>query len=138
MKFSDLQVEAKKLNETRDCGVKALAVVTGISYSEAHAILKRNGRIDRDGTPNAITRKCLRLLGYKTEVVAVKARTVRTLEREINDPYNTYLVWVSCGRHILGMRNGKVVDWTKNRLHRIHKIERVVYVGTERLAASNK
>lgn len=128
MNYEDLQSASKSMHETNDCGVKALAVVAGLSYEEAHAKLARNGRTPRKGTPDVITRKVLSALGYKTEPVIVKAKTVRTLGRELKYRQGAYLVWTSNNRHILAIRDGKVCDWTKGRLHRIHRVEKVVRV----------
>lgn len=38
------------LNEWNDCGVRALALSTGVTYAKAHSLLKAEGRRDRKGT----------------------------------------------------------------------------------------
>lgn len=122
--FKDMQAAAYKMKETRDCAVKAVAFSCDISYEEAHAALKAAGRKNNKGTPNHLTRKVLKQQGFKTEKYEHRAKTVRTLARELRFVRGTFLVWTR--GHILCIKDGKVMDWTKGRLHRITSVERVV------------
>jgi hypothetical protein len=51
---------AEGANETNDCAVRALAVAACIAYADAHAIMARNGRRPRRGTPTDIITKACR------------------------------------------------------------------------------
>lgn len=137
--FKRMQDAAYKLNETRDCAVKATAFACEISYEETHAALKAVGRKHRKGTPNHLTRKVIKKHGLKTEKYEHRAKTVRTLARELRFVRGTFLVWTH--GHILCIKNGKVMDWTKGRLHRVLFVERVVRSEPKpeslRIAANN-
>ena len=139
-KFKKLQGESKAYNENNDCAVKAVAVVTGISYAEAHAALKAEGRKDRDGTYNRDTKAAIKKLGFDCENVpytpfvellhskgwTVKNLTTKTLSRYMKDfikaglieADGTYLV--STNRHILGVDSGQVIDWSESRSLRVN------------------
>jgi len=114
---------SEMLKETKDCAVKAVAMATGVHYVDVHSLMAANGRKTRKGTLNSITYKVLRHLGFKWTGVKFQARTIRTLEREFKHRPGTYLVWVR--QHILVMKDGEVIDWTKNRQYRIQRVEQI-------------
>lgn len=96
------------LNETNDCTVKAVAVVTDTPYKKAHALLKAAGRPNRKGTFHS--KKVCRELGFNVERVdGHGAKTIATLDQHLN-PNKRYLVEVRA--HILAYVNGKIEDWT--------------------------
>ena len=65
-------------------------------------------------------------LGYRVEeTAAYTAKTVTTLERDPLLKQGRYLVSVSRGAHAVAMVDGKVIDWTEGRRHRIHKVWKV-------------
>ena len=125
MTYDVLNKEATKLNEKRDCAVKALALVSGTHYAVVRDMLGKLGRKRGGSTPKWMTYKALRTLGLKTVDVTkcYKSRTIVTLGREMRYRKGKYLV--STSRHILAVVDGKVEDWTKGRRHRVIKIERV-------------
>jgi hypothetical protein len=71
------------------------------------------------------TQRAVSVLGlYALDVSKqYKGRTVRTLEREL-PAGKRFLVYTR--GHVLGVRHGKVEDYTAGRLHRVTKIEEIV------------
>lgn len=121
MTYEELRNESLALRETRDCAVKAVAVVSGLSYRVVHDLFRQCGRKPRKGTPRYITEKVLMKLGLATTDVTkqFKAKTVCTLEREVQAGPR-YLVLTR--GHLLGVRHGRVYDWTAGRRHRIVRV----------------
>jgi hypothetical protein len=118
MNFSDLETQSRVFNETKDCGVKAIAVAMDVPYADAHRALKKAGRVDRDGTYHHMYQLAAKEFGKKFVAVGKKfnAKTVRSLETQLR-PNKRYLILVS--GHALAAANGKIIDWTQGRLHRI-------------------
>jgi len=129
---------SRMMKEKSDCAVKAVAIAAGIHYVDVHGMMASEGRRHRDGTPNPITYSVLEMLGFRLDDVTnkYKARTVRTLGREMKNVSGSYLVWVR--GHILCIRDGEVCDWTNGRLHRIQKIAKVVYDNSLQMAAKDE
>lgn len=126
--FNKLMQSAQAMNETRDCAVKAIAVVGDLSYEDAHTLLELYGRKRKHGTKRYMTRKALKFLDLQTKDVTDQfrdagAKTVRTLGRVIKNKKGTYLVFTAS--HVLAVRDGEICDWTDGRLHRIQGVERV-------------
>jgi len=132
--YQAIHEESEKMNETRDCAVKAVALACSVPYSTAHDELLWLGRVNRRTTPNYLIRQAIKNLGYKLEPFEHRAKTVRTLARELRHTAGTYLVWTP--RHVLCIRGGKVLDWTKGRLNRINRVERVSLQVSESLCAA--
>ena len=123
--YTTLLQDSYALGETKDCSVRALTVVSGRPYREVHEVFRKCGRRHRRGTPRHVTQKAIAALGlYALDVSKqYKGRTVRTLEREL-PAGKRFLVYTR--RHMLGVRHGKVEDYTSGRLHRVEKIEEIV------------
>ena len=118
------------LNEQRDCAVIAITVVTGCSYSEAHAVLAAQGRRSGRGTFTVQTIKALEAMGYTVR---------RWTSKEVADMLQSYpkkgiagitthhprrfpKQWAgkppllfSQNNHISGFRDGELHDWAVNR-----------------------
>lgn len=138
--FQILEAESDRLNERADCSVKAVAIVTGISYKEAHAAMKAVGRKDRQGTRNWQTHDALKALGFKTievdtdDFIAkypsphwdLKNVTTHHMDRfpKAWRDGKTYLF--RCRDHIGAVVNGINHDHTKGRARRIFQIFEVV------------
>lgn len=131
MDFSSLQEASKAHGEKADCAVKAVAVAAGVEYGVAHNLLKKHGRKDRSGTYfDETTRPAMGELGFELvditySVVSRGAKTVRTFGRM--GLAGTFMVRTR--RHILAAKDGKVIDWTDGRMHRILAVYRVVKRG---------
>lgn len=115
-----------EMGDTRFCAVLAVTVACYQDFDFVHKMFEESGRQFRRGTPNTITYKVLKALGRKTKDVTkhYRSRTVTALRREVTSR-DVLLVWVR--GHILCVRDGDILDWTKNRRHRIRKIERVLW-----------
>lgn len=139
MNFELLNQETQKAGETKDCSVKAFAVVTGCSYKEAHWEMKKAGRPDRKGLPllaqgrrvyreedmpdhNERMIAALKRNGFRVQKVSCNSKTVRTLGRNIKSD-GKFLVFVR--RHVLAIKDKKVIDWTNGRCHRIQSVWKV-------------
>lgn len=70
--------------------------------------------------------RAFKLMGYQVEeTMAYRAKTVTTLERDPLLKQGRYLVSVSGGRHAVALVDGKVIDWSEGRRHRIETIWKV-------------
>lgn len=123
MTYQQLRTVSRSMNENRDCAVRAVAIAANVPYRVAHATLKQLGRKNRRGTPNTVTKQAMKNLGFRLEEKFFRAKTVRTLERELRR--GVYLVWVR--GHILAIKNGVVHDWTKGRCHRVKRVIEVIH-----------
>ena len=110
-------------NEHNDCGVKALAIVTGRPYKVAHAELKRLGRKNRRSTLNVILLQAVNNLGKKYKLTdKFKAKTITTLQKELPSR-GVFLVFTK--GHVLACRAGEILDWSEGRRYRIKMILRI-------------
>jgi len=119
--FDELKAEAIPFKENKDCGVKAVAVAFGISYADAHAAMELAGRKHRESSYPEFYHTAAKLFDKKLVAVGKKfyAKTIKTLEREL--PKNRrYIVMVA--NHSVGAADGKIIDWSKGRCHRIQCI----------------
>lgn len=114
-----------RMNEDRDCAVKATALVTDVSYEVAHAALKAQGRKNRCGTYPVQYRSAIAAMGFEVRKVEFKRCTVRTIGAQLRR--GKFLVRVN--RHVLAVVDGKVMDWTDGRLHRVKDVYEVVSKG---------
>lgn len=123
--WSQIQEQSKAFNESADCAVKSLAVATGVDYSEAHSVMKKCGRKDRQRTPRRVLLKAVTKLGFTPVDVTehYTARTIVSLDRETTSRDNLI---VSVAGHSVGVSGGKVIDWSKGSRKRIRSILRIV------------
>jgi len=118
-----IQKDSDSLNEKNDCAVKAVAIVANHPYKCTHRLFEAAGRKSKKGTAFYITKKVLRSLGcHIKQTKQFDARTVRTLEKQL-PAEGRFLIRTS--NHILAVIDGKIIDWTKGRLHRICHIYEV-------------
>jgi hypothetical protein len=110
--------EAEKASEWNDCAVKAFAVAADFPYKKAHALLKAEGREDRQGTYTYQSLRALDLAGFDCEEIEFTnyGKTPISFARNC-DASKTYLVTIR--GHIFTVKGGKVEDWTEGRKHRI-------------------
>ena len=125
-RFSELVSASQKVNERNDCGVKALAVVSGRKYNSARRALAGSGRRSGRGTSIFSMQMSLGAFGLKMEPLSGhamnKAKTIRTLKKVIPSRGN-FLVHVK--GHILAIRGGEIHDWSEDSCRRIKQIWRV-------------
>jgi hypothetical protein len=141
--FKQLHAASSATGDNNDCAVKAISVVTGISYEDAQQRLAAKGRKKGERTYFGKTSEVIKDLGYKLERVDLdekqrqypkskvgsywfKSLTTHHFERfnEVWADGNIYLVQTS--GHIAGVINGTIHDWTKGRSFRIITMYRVV------------
>lgn len=128
MEYTSLQKESNRFGERNDCTVKAYAVVANVSYEEARKEMAKEGRVFRKGLKSdfyAYNNRMLRRLranGFEVEFVGCKSKTVRTLGRNIKSK-DSFLIFTK--GHVLAAKEGKIIDWTEGRCHRILTVWKV-------------
>lgn len=129
MNYEKAQRISAEMNERNDCTVKAIAIACDKPYRMVHAMLKAEGRRDRQGCYLPAQFATFNKLGYKLTEVAGEAPfkfggTVTTLTKRLPSKGN-FVAYVR--GHIIAVKNGKIEDWTEGRRHRIlqvYKVER--------------
>ena len=138
--------------EKNDCFVRALAVASGSSYSDAHQMAKEKfGREDKKGTNNLmIATQMLKMedegleIGGKKLKVSVLGKSriknryklkgeviwrQKTLKSFIqSNPKGTYIVTVA--KHALSVKDGEVLDWGSNKFLPTRKVQAAYEVET--------
>jgi hypothetical protein len=128
---------ATALGETNDCSVKALALVTGCTYEEAHEALRRCGRKNGQGVwvlqnmaPAA------RILGFRLRRMPIRDRLaiIQTYpERDrvlagitTHHPRRFRRAWAAMptmifetSEHVAAFRDGELHDWSVNNAKRV-------------------
>ena len=94
-------------HESRDCAVRALAISADISYTQAHALLKAEGRKDRRGTKFSMSDRALKNSGAKVEHIQHGAGL--TL-RYATLRYNSGRYYVTVRGHALALIDGVIHD----------------------------
>ncbi len=121
--ISDVVEEAPFQNlERSDCAVRAVTAVTGRPRATVYDHFIRNGRRPGRRSANGLAEKVTRQLGFTLEPWEVKARTIRTLERELPSK-GAFLIEVR--GHMLAVVDGETRDWSSGRRHRIMNVWRV-------------
>jgi hypothetical protein len=114
--------------ERFDCTVIALTATTGLDYDTVHAAMAAGGR--KNGKRFAFDDKGQAIakgLGFELQTLdrsEYSAKTMRSVERDRKLQAGAYIVRVR--GHVAALVDGKVIDWSEGRLHRIVKIWRVV------------
>lgn len=94
--------------ETNDCAVIALAMVSGIGYDKAHALLARMGRRPKRGTKTSMIREALKNLG---EVVELPIALFNgTLAYRLSTLPKTGRFFLCAGGHANAFVNGVLYD----------------------------
>lgn len=149
--YQSLRKDSISFGERRDCAVIATAVVTGVSYKEAHQILGLFGRKDKDGTPVDVTNRAISALGFKIihhkgwvpgqlpdgrsnylyrtpppGSPLRKAKTYISAQRVLSRHFRGRKFLLRVNGHIAGFDGEQVQDWAAGRRHRILEIIEVV------------
>ena len=138
--FNALCNSTAAYGEKNDCSVKAVALVCGVSYDEAHAAMAAQGRKKGRGAQTSSIELAVIALGKKIEVVNPKhiiaqypgvhknLQNVTTHHpARFPDAWKnggTYLAYIR--GHVLAIVDGVVHDWTVGRSKRIYRIREVV------------
>ena len=135
--------DRNEMKERNDCAVIAFSVVTGKSYADSHALLKKNGRKDRKDTYRETTCAALQEAGFRYRKWGfikmqqmIKSypgvhgqflknitthHPVRFAEQWGKELKGKTLLFRT-KTHILAVKDGKVQDWTQNRAMRVIEI----------------
>ena len=138
--YARIDDASRKMKERADCGPRALAILAGVPYAQAHAALKAAGRQDRGGTWPGHMTKAMRALGFYLVAVNLNA-----IIAEYPEPHNALKnvtsyhprrfrkVWrdkpdmlLESESHYLAFKGGKVHDWSANRALRIKHAYKIV------------
>jgi hypothetical protein len=140
-KFNELRHKATVHNESNDCAVKALAIVTDADYSLVRNLLALRGRKPRRGTNRYESWQVLEELGFTSVVVPTQqfidkypsphCKVLKNVTTHHPDRFpdvwrdgNTYLLY-SRG-HVGALVNGENHDWTRGSAKRVYMIRRII------------
>lgn len=115
------------------CSVIALAVGCEIAFSRARAIMtKYIGRRNGNGTYRHHALKLIADMGYEVCEVSVNSRTLKTVQRELEDTSGTYFVYTR--GHVSCVKNGVMQDWARNDIRpsskRIEQVYQIIPTET--------
>jgi hypothetical protein len=120
MDYSTLTAAAAEMGEEKDCAVRALSAVSGRHYKHVHEFCRIFGRRKASGTDWKTVWQVAGILGLVPKVTTqFTAKTVTTLERQLPKK-GKFLV--STRGHILAAVDGKIIDWTQGRRHRVLRV----------------
>ena len=131
--FKELHAKSKEMGELNDCGVKAVAVVTGMTYEEAHAALKHLGRINGVGSNRSWITNVIESRGFTVKRIpnshfisqypgvhsGLQSVTTHHPAR-FPKPFamGVYLMFTTT--HVAACIDGKVHDWSIGRSLRVN------------------
>lgn len=138
--YAGLTPERQKCEEYMDCSVVAISIACGVSYREAHAALKAQGRKDGHRTPDAFSARAIEALGFRIRVwlysemkgmiktypgshKGLSSITTHHLRRfpEAWKKAGSNLIFITRG-HMLAVKDHAVQDWSINRRLPVIKI----------------
>ena len=143
-RYAELVKSSSDANETNDCSVKAVALVTGLPYEKAHAALDSLGRKAGKGSYTHDILKAVENLGFMpvevplAEIISLypkphnKLKSVTTHHPERFAkvwPKGSYLLFSS--HHVTAIVDGETVDWTLGRSQRALSVYRIAPVVEE-------
>ena len=115
-------------NETNDCTVRALANATGMPYKDAHALLKKAGRKEKEGVSLPVVLNAFEDLAIKPVYISSNTKDGRYLCRYYGcaNPYQgmslgkavktftkgKYIALVNC--HVVALVDGHLIDTFDN------------------------
>lgn len=102
-------------NEKLDCTVRAFAIATGMTYGDAHTVIKREGRKDRHTVWfRTIIRKSLSARIWNGKMFDEQHDTEMTIGQFVNmHPTGRYLIEIRS--HVVAMIDGTIYDITPPR-----------------------
>ena len=123
MTYWKTKIASVSMGEKNDCTVIALSLATGISYQQAHRLMKLRGRQDGHGISASHRKACLPLndaiecCGYKLIPAKSKYKTLVSLTKAIKT--NKTLVVYSGGKkgpnHVTVYKDGLCEDWAGSK-----------------------
>jgi hypothetical protein len=124
--------EARKLGESNDCSVKALAIVCNVSYKKARATLRKAGRKTGQRTYDEQVRYALFLLNHRIVRTIRRSddpegcRTLRTIEN--SDAVDGGAWWINVAGHSVGMVERTIHDHAVGCSLRIRSARKIVKI----------
>lgn len=135
--------DTERHNENNDCTVIALAAVTGVTYDEAHAACRAQGRKNGKGLLRSSMHQALRSLGFETlvvkraEIIAKYPGNHKNLGSvTTHHPARFKSVWRDGNNYLLHQKghvsacvNGELQDWAVGRMKRVQLVCKVQKIG---------
>lgn len=122
--WQSMVTDSRAKGEHNDCTVKALTAATGLPYDQCHAALAKQGRKPRKGCHfSSMGKRAAAELGWLMETVDpydYRAKTMITAERDRAFRSGRYVCQVR--RHVAALVDGKVIDWSQGRRHRLQAV----------------
>ena len=130
-KYAQVRIDAESYRENNDCTVVATALVCNAKYEDAHAALKKYGRVKGKGAGPHIYLKACSDLGVKTrwlewsEICELARRngarylTSNSVVRAL-PPKGKYLIRTHS--HLAAVVDGVMEDWTEGRRFRVKQM----------------
>ncbi len=126
MTLNELNDKSMEHNEHNDCGVKAVAVATGVSYEEAHAAMKNAGRKNRRTSwVYDHVKPALHELGFEMVKEKFPGKTLVTLERNLKRYARGRKFFITVRGHFVAFDGEQIVDWAQGRRHHVKDVYRV-------------
>lgn len=126
MSFQLLKAESRARGEKNDCSVIALAASCDLSYKDAHEIFRKLGRKTGRGMTTSEILSAVTIAGKTHQnVTEIFKRNYGNTVAKIENAglKETYLV--TTAGHVLTMKDGKALDWTSGRMHRVQSVYRI-------------
>lgn len=134
--FQELSAVAEIHSEKNDCTVKALAILTGCSYSAVHTALESAGRKRGKGASFLIQEGACEMLGFKLvkmtcydrlQIIQEYPGAHKNLQSiTTHHPRRFPRVWANkppmmfhVRGHVAAFKEGTVHDWTVNKAMRV-------------------
>lgn len=120
------RVGVKHHRDTNFCTVVATAVATEIAFSRARAILTKNAdRQHRQGLCIPEVHNVLEKMGYRTDLIFLRSKTLKTAQRELAGTSGTFFVYTR--GHVSCVKDGVMQDWARNDIKPSNKRITLVY-----------
>jgi len=143
--YKDAAASGKKLNETNDCTIVALTVVTGKPYAQCKAALEKHGKKARRGCNAIIQEKALKDLGFAVQWISpqsfidqypeVHKRALKNVTNHHPDRFpqvfkdgKTYLFHNNS--HVLAVVDGAVHDHSRGTRRQVKSIHEILPLKT--------
>lgn len=132
--FESLCKDSNKYGERNDCTVKALALTCQIPYEQSHEVFRKLGRRKGRGFRTMLAFPSFRKLGFQFEKITNQYGGDTPLQPGTAYRYTPKTIGKLCkkGRylafcrgHVFAVIDGKVMDWTEGRKHKIIKLFKV-------------
>lgn len=102
-----VETESNRFNESNDCSVKAMTIVTGKAYATCHKALEAVGRKHRHGCNGHMIIAALESLGFEVSRQPFTGKTFITLDVGTNEPVLTF-----SKSHVVAVTGNVIRDWS--------------------------